>query len=84
MQRTKELKEIRSIVNLEVNVAVDEAKNRIVQFYHMYDRKMKQHLTHPLFQGLDSSHLSKVQVLTEQVELLENEVVKRIKDLVWA
>jgi hypothetical protein len=38
-------------------------------------------MTHPLFEGIDGD---KMQVLTGQVELLEQEMVKRIKDLVWA
>jgi len=52
----------------------------------MYDRKVKENLTHPYFKGLDASgeNYSKVHLLTEQVELLEKEVAKRIKDLVWA
>lgn len=46
---------------------------------------MKSQLTHPLFQGIESNpDANKTYVLTEQVELLENEMARRIRDLVWA
>ena len=43
-------------------------------------------MTHPLFGDIDTEvgGASKTQVLTEQVELLENEVARRIRDIVWA
>ena len=42
-------------------------------------------MTHPLFRGIDEEDPnSKVQLLTEQVELLETEMARRIRDLVWA
>ena len=55
-----------------------------MQFYEMYDKKMKANLTHPAFQGIDHENTTKVQVLTEQVDLLEAECARRIRDLIWA
>ena len=69
------------MAELEIRTLVENAKNHIVQFYEMYDHKMREKLTHPLFEGIDSD---KIQVLTGQVELLEQEMVKRVRDLVWA
>ena len=47
----------------------------------MYDSKMREKMTHPLFNDIDED---KVQVLTSQLELLEQEMVRRMRDLVWA
>ena len=42
-------------------------------------------MTHPLFRGIDEEDPNaRVQLLTEQLELLETEMAKRIRDLVWA
>jgi len=43
-------------------------------------------MTHPLFGDIDNEvgGASKTQVLTEQLELLEDEVARRIRDIVWA
>ena len=48
------------------------------------DKKMKQQMTHPLFKGIDEDNSNKVHVLTEQLDLLEAEVARRIRDLTWA
>ena len=72
-----------SMAELEIRSMVDMAKVNIKQFYEMYDSKMKDRLTHPLFEGIDEAG-PKLQVLTEQVELLESEMARRIRDLVWA
>lgn len=51
----------------------------------MYDQKLKSQLTHPLFKGIDENQeTNRVQVLQEQVDMLEAEVARRIRDLVWA
>lgn len=64
---------------------VDQAKQNIKHFYDMYDQKLRAQLTHPLFRGIDENpETNKVQVLTEQVDLLESEMAKRIRDVVWA
>ena len=42
---------------------------------------MREKLSHPLFSSIEED---KLQVLTSQVELLETEMVRRIRDLVWA
>ena len=42
-------------------------------------------MRHPLFAGIDESDSAhKIQVLTEQVDLLEQEVARKIRELVWA
>jgi hypothetical protein len=42
-------------------------------------------MVHPLFKSIDDHDPnSKVYLLTEQMELLETEMAKRIKDLIWA
>ena len=42
-------------------------------------------MTHPLFRGIDEEDPNtRVQLLTEQLELLETEMAKRVRDLVWA
>lgn len=70
-----------SMAELEIRSLVENAKTHIKQFYEMYDSKFRERLTHPLFNNIDDD---KVSVLTGQVELLENEMVRRIRDLVWA
>jgi hypothetical protein len=50
---------------LEVRQVIESAKSNIMQFYEMYDKKMKANLTHPAFQGIDHENTTKVQVLTE-------------------
>ena len=46
---------------------------------------MKQQMTHPLFKGLDENQETNgTKVLQEQVDMLEAEVARRIRDLVWA
>ena len=73
------------MAELEIRSMVEMAKSNIRQFYDMYDQKIKSKMTHPLFTNID--HLdpnSKLQLLTEQLELLESEMAKRVRDLVWA
>ena len=57
-----------SMAELEVRTLVEQAKVNIKQFYDMYDQKMKEKITHPLFDGIEED---KVLSLTGQVELLE-------------
>ena len=46
---------------------------------------MKENLSHPYFKGFENEDTaSKIQLLTEQLELLEKEMAKRIKELIWA
>ena len=82
----RDSKDLRNAASLELRALVDIAKGQIKQFYEMYDKKMKQQMTHPLFGDIDNDvgGASKTQVLTEQLELLENEVARRIRDIVWA
>ena len=70
-----------SMAELEVRTLVEQAKVNIKQFYDMYDQKMKEKITHPLFDGIEED---KVLSLTGQVELLEQEMVRRVRELVWA
>ena len=78
-------RDFRSAASLEVRALVDQAKQNIKHFYDMYDQKLRAQLTHPLFRGIDENpETNKVQVLTEQVDLLESEMAKRIRDVVWA
>lgn len=64
---------------------IEEAKESIRQFYDMYDQKLKSQITHPMFRGIDENkETNRVQVLQEQVDMLEAEVARRIRDLVWA
>ena len=73
------------MAELEIRSLVEMAKSNIRQFYDMYDRKIKSQMTHPLFRGIDEEDPNtKVQLLTEQLELLETEMAKRVRDLVWA
>jgi hypothetical protein len=42
-------------------------------------------MRHPLFAGIDESDLSqKVMTVTEQVDLLESEMARKVRELVWA
>ena len=74
------------MASLEMRTLVEMAKTNIKQFYEMYDRKIKSQMTHPLFQNIDDDmrNNSKISILTEQLELLENEMARRIRDIVWA
>ena len=73
------------MAELEIRALVEQAKSNIMSFYEVYDKKVKNTLTHPLFRSIDDDpRNSKFQILSEQVDLLENEMAKRIRDLVWA
>ena len=42
-------------------------------------------MRHPLFAGIDESDLTqKVLTVSEQVDLLESEVARKVRELVWA
>jgi len=42
-------------------------------------------MTHPLFRGIDENmELGQNAIMTEQMNLLESEIARRIRDLVWA
>ena len=78
-------RELGDMAELEIRSMVEMAKSNIKQFYDMYDRKIKSKMTHPLFRSIDEQDPnSKLQLLTEQIELLETEMAKRVRDLVWA
>lgn len=50
-----------------------------------YEAKKKSQMRHPLFAGIDESDLTqKVLTVTEQVEVLEAEVARKVRELVWA
>ena len=44
-----------SMAELEIRSIVDMAKTHIKQFYDMYDSKIRDRLTHPLFEGIDEA-----------------------------
>lgn len=42
-------------------------------------------MRHPLFAGIDEGDFAqKLQIVNEQVDLLEQEVARKVRELVWA
>lgn len=69
------------MAELEIRSLVDEAKLNIKHFYDNYDRRMRENITHPLFLGLDGDP-EKVTILNDQVDMLETEMAKRVRELI--